>query len=425
MTVCSRNPRHVYPGHNKACPWCAAAAVAKPASRQVPLPAVKPPKPASTPVVARPIPTSRPKPTAKVAPTAIRNAPPKPGTGTNEGRLTFFVLGSWIVTTVTVLVPWLIGTNVLRDSAFRPTSSLVYSISNRHREAYFLTDYLAGLAVTTVIAGVLLALTALLRIRHRICRLLLGVALVALSLAVLTPFSAKAWVVAEQATAHTEATSTTTEDWHDEACATAFPTVSLESAGVVHVWSVAPKYNEGDGSCTVVEIWDGLRLVNTVKTPNLRGGHLAIVAGTSADDSYVQFIGRGPVQNCRSSKCQPEHEIAGGFSLVATEVEWKYSSRFGARSTEDDIVESAISLPGVGMVALENPETSAGSATAFDPATGAVLWRAHCPADFPIGATLFINDNDEPIFLCYSEEAFTGDYLELILGDEGSLQRLW
>lgn len=423
MAVCSRDPSHVYPGHNKTCPWCAAAATAAPAPKQIPLPAVRAPKPTPTPAAPRPTPASRPTPTAAITPTVIPKTPSKPGTGTNGRGFVTFVLVSLLATSVTVLVPWLIGANALRDSAFRPASGLVYSISNRDGGAYFLTDYLAGLVVTTAIAGALLVLAALLRIRHRIGRLLLGVGLVALSFAVLTPVSATAWVGAEQATARAEAS---TAAWHADTCSTDQPnepTISLESAGVVHVWSVAPVDDDGDGACTQVEIWDGLRLIRTVETPDLRDGFLSLVAGTSAEDSYVQFIGRGPVPDCGSSECQPEYEIAGGFSLVAAEVMWQYTSRFTAVSAVHGTVRgpAAIAIPGVGMVALENPETAAGTATAFDPATGAALWRAQCPADFPIESNLYVGDYGDHVLFCNSERPFSGPNLDLLLGDDGSL----
>ena len=45
MAVCARDPSHVYPGHNKSCPWCAVAttAVPSPAPQQVAVPAVASP----------------------------------------------------------------------------------------------------------------------------------------------------------------------------------------------------------------------------------------------------------------------------------------------------------------------------------------------------------------------------------------------
>ncbi len=52
MAVCSRDPSHVYPGHNRTCPWCAAAATATPAPKQVALVPIAAPSPQ------RPIPAS-------------------------------------------------------------------------------------------------------------------------------------------------------------------------------------------------------------------------------------------------------------------------------------------------------------------------------------------------------------------------------
>lgn len=59
MAVCERDPNHVYPGHNKTCPWCAVSTRAA-APAQVAMPPVSNPPPSPAPILPpSPAPTSR------------------------------------------------------------------------------------------------------------------------------------------------------------------------------------------------------------------------------------------------------------------------------------------------------------------------------------------------------------------------------
>jgi hypothetical protein len=328
----------------------------------------------------------------------------KPVPGGNGRGFVAFVLLSLLATSVTVLVPWLIGVHTLRDGAFRPSSGLVYSISNRDGGTYFLTDYLAGLAITTAIGGGLLVLAALLRIRHRIGRLVMGVGLVALAFAVLIPQSVSTWGSAELATAQEEAAGPPGRYDAGAACTGFFDedaSVQLLSNGIMHTWTAIPIDDDGDGACTQVEIWDGVRLVQTFETPNISKGILVGYPGKTLEESRFVFLASGPFTECDGSPCT-EYDIVGSFNLATGALEWTHQARFTYWTTAfngpDTDTPNAASTEAAYIV-LENPRVWGSVATAFDPATGGVVWQTGCPEN-RIASQLHLDDEGGVQLLC-------------------------
>lgn len=117
--------------------------------------------PAATADKAEPAP--RPRPATRPTPVATRPAPAKPArrdTRPGDGASGFdaWVLVGFVVLGVTVLVPWLIGKFLLRDSFVLERNPSVFDTSVRDGGGYFFSDYLSGLLVPGVLAVAFLLL---------------------------------------------------------------------------------------------------------------------------------------------------------------------------------------------------------------------------------------------------------------------------
>ncbi|WP_433733977.1 hypothetical protein ACQP0C_17700 [Nocardia sp. CA-129566] len=161
---CARDKTHVYPYHNKVCPWCR---LSERHSRPVGATGRTVRGGATTSRI--PVTTSVRKP-GVVAPTmtapVIRPAPPiiapsrsarQAGAIQRHRAIDGTVAGVAIFSALTVVVPWLIGHFLLRGR-YLQTSSLVYDDQIRAIWPYFWTELRGGWALIALISGALLAL---------------------------------------------------------------------------------------------------------------------------------------------------------------------------------------------------------------------------------------------------------------------------
>lgn len=317
------------------------------------------------------------------------------------------VLIWYIALLVTALVPWIIGTNWLRDTLFRQRSSLVYSSSNRDGWEYFATDYHAGAAVLTLIVGVAVGLASLVYLRRSIGRMVTAIALVLSVFLFWIPMSTNAWDAAELSTVKSEASSVpdgpagctkSTNRWPK-------PSVVLTSGGINHTWTVHVT-DSADDVCDQVTIWDGVRFVRVIETPNIIDGVVAVFGGGDPESVHVVFLGAGPVPECEESWCQPEYEVIGGFTLNDTEVAWQRTVRL--TSTHDRFDEE---YPMAGrsenyFAVVENPGSAQSRLVVLDPATGEEKWVHRCPPALPFITQFYeVNDGFEFLFQCMAEDS--------------------
>lgn len=316
------------------------------------------------------------------------------------------VLGAYVLTGITVLIPWLIGLNGFRDSWFRQRWSLVYSSSNRDIGDYFLTDYVTGLAVLSIGTGIVVGMASLVHVGTSKMRLALAVGLVVSAFAYWIPSATSAWDAAELATARVEASTVPSSSGGCGQYFSKWGSASIVlpgAGGIDHTWTVRPVADQ-DEDCTHVAVWDGVRFVRTVETPNIIGGVIAAFAGNSPEDSYVVFAAADPVPDCESSWCQPQYEVVGGFGLNDTEVAWQHTWRltFGAsygRYTGHPLVVATADS----FYAIEEPQTMSSRLLAFDLETGNVVWKTACPSAAPLMSRLGAPTDERGIFLQCNE----------------------
>lgn len=98
----------------------------------------------------------------------------------------------------TVLVPWLLGKFVLRDSFFRGRGSGVYDVKVREDGLYFMSDWLMGCAIFSILLGLFLILRPW---SLRIGSVLFGVLAIGAAVAFFIPTSQGAWTSAEETSA--------------------------------------------------------------------------------------------------------------------------------------------------------------------------------------------------------------------------------
>lgn len=388
MATCTRNPGHIYPDHNKSCPWCAQTATA--ATQQTALPPIPaPPAMKSTAPPKAPTPhpftTQAAKRAAQAAPAPIPYVPKPTRRFANR---TFVV---WLVTSVTVLVPWLIGSKMLRDTLWRPQGTWLTNTSTREPGDYFTNDYLAGLTVITLLAAVVLLVSGLRNPRRRAGRLITAIALAALATFAIIPEVGPQWRGAELATAARN--NTTVRDPVCDDSPNGAPTADfVGDEGMGHTWTAAsfgPRSFGSSGPCTSIEVWDGITYVATTTTPELYRNSVHVHPGATPADTWVSFAARGPATDtCSGQQCLTQYDILGAFPLTSTTgtPAWTVNTKL----TPENNYSQDVHIAGRGalLFTLDQPGQPAGAVAAFVTATGQPAWRASCPADNPLPTDL-------------------------------------
>ena len=178
-------------------------------------------------------------------------------------------------TCATVLVPWLLGRFVLRDTFFRSADSRVFDEAVRKAGAYFLTDWLAGCTLVICAVAVFLLIGPW---RGRVLSIITAVVSLVAAIALLLPMAVDHWEVAEADSVRTlhytvypfeESYYTCGEDtvWFKRGPR---PGLGRRTEGPgLEPWtlfSARVKGSDADG-CDRVVIWHGWKRIDSIDLP--------------------------------------------------------------------------------------------------------------------------------------------------------------
>ncbi|RKR76287.1 hypothetical protein [Frondihabitans australicus] len=165
-----------------------------------------------------------------------------------------------LLLSATVLVPWLLGRFLLRDTLFRPEASSVFDIAIRKNGTYFLSDWTAGLAVLFVFLGLALVLRPW---SLRIGRVVFGFLFLAVGAGVFGPVSSHLWSLDEHVSA--DRLRTTAYPWSD----TKYECDEQEAMFSGDLWQAHTARTEGlDGGCDRIVVYKGWEPVGWAQLPH-------------------------------------------------------------------------------------------------------------------------------------------------------------
>ncbi len=416
MTVCARNSEHIYPPHNKQCPWCAIAGT-PPAASSRPAAQVALPPPPTTPAVAR-----RPAATGSSTPSsayAARHGAPagsrRPSVGTTPASssgtaFSLLTVATLVVLVVTVLVPWQLGRAILRDRFFRQQAAEVYDTTFRNLGDYFLSDFIAGTAVLTILAGAVVAVRS---IGSNSSWLIMGLTIGVVGGAVLIPMSSSKWNVAEARTTSRLAEGPPVGvaecgfQWPANPGWTTVDSATFtDSDSLRHVWRPIVIANGSDShaeQCTSVEVFDGARRVAASDAiHDVESGSVALWRGDSPANSYLAF----------AVSANPRDETRGEIGVVRLSdgaVMWsKQVDLLGGVGVNYNGPALAVIA---GTLVVEHVDDGGFGAdeteiVGYDLETGKRGWKPSCPRGFSadglyssddetIGAVLYCRSDDQ------------------------------
>lgn len=325
-------------------------------------------------------------------------------------------LALWALSALTVVIPWGLGRFLLRDAFFRPYTGFVFSTESRGAGTYFLSDYLAGLAVTTIVVGAVTLLASLWLRGHRIRRSILGSTLVAASIFVLVPQSSVQWKIAERATAQAEFLGVPGRSVSD--CGEG--SIRVTEDGIEREWH-AFLVNESDGSpCRIIELWEGSRPSGNIAIPSsmspveqaqLHGFNDGGTRGTR----FV-YVGDVSPECSITDHCYVRTPIIG-LDVDSGEIVWQESLNLNRWPGSSSNILS-ISVQTSYFVVLEKS-----GAVAIDPWSGQSLWRTECPGNEASNSLYqsLMSEDSKPgytVLSCFYEDESTVNYR---VADDGSL----
>lgn len=154
-----------------------------------------------------------------------------------------------LLSSATVLVPWLLGRFLLRDNALRPLSSTVYDTAIRTNGTYFLSDWLAGMCLLFVVLALFLILRPW---SLRVGFVVVGFVALVVGAGVFGPVSAHLWNSDEGLSA--DRLETTAYPWSD----TKFECDSESATFGGALWQAHTARTQGlAGGCDRVVIYRG------------------------------------------------------------------------------------------------------------------------------------------------------------------------
>lgn len=359
MAVCSRDPSHVYPGHNKTCPWCALATKGAASPQQVPLPIVQTATPARQTTPRAPAPRvatrlSHPVPrnassqrTAATATSAGR--PPRRSQRGDIG----IIIGA-VILCVTVLVPWLIGRHLLRDSLVRIREAGVFDVAARNDGDYFLSDWIAGCAVVLIVAGLILIRP---RWSRRVFPVIAGATFGFCAVLVLLPQANASWAAAEEATVRRLATEAYPMSDVADVCGSTETTLT-DAAGAEHLYQMYAV-----GGCSSIEVFDGWTRIGSYSLP---GGQQ--FAGTD-------LFGGSSTDFDAFSSGAAESSGAVLHTTAGTSIGLTYLNPSGAWTVEGEayVRDANLAVTAIGVGSTD------GRLVGLSPTTGQQLWATGCP----------------------------------------------
>lgn len=296
-----------------------------------------------------------------------------------------------VVASATVLLPWLLGRFVLRDTPIHPWVQGVYDTAARGNGPYFLADWLGGVAVlVTLAAAIVVAGRWHRRASTLVPALLLGV----LALAFVLPASRDHWRTAESDTVTRLATTAYPFSEHWATCGgQSFMITEGTTTRAVQVYTAVA---QGAPGCNRLVVYDGWHEIGQATLPSgeqftadggLFGGSWDVwpVQGTSAQDTgVVTTTATGDLV---------------GLVLASPNQLWRAPT-----------AGASLNFHEAGLFLATFGEGQPGSRVdALQPLTGQVLWTATCPAPDQVISSPAHEDNATSVSLSCKGPGGLGD----------------
>src|SRR5690606_37001302 len=173
-----------------------------------------------------------------------------------------WVLMFWFWSSVTLIVPWLVGFFLLKDGPFLPRASGVFDTDARNYLDYFWALYLVGFAALSIVAAAVLTLRSW---RGRWGWAAIGVGLAVGSIFMVIPFGQQLWKNSEAETVET--LNTGWFPFRDSyfSCG-GRATVVVDSQGDEARWQVhtARRANSETSACNILYVYRGWQEVDRI-----------------------------------------------------------------------------------------------------------------------------------------------------------------
>ena len=334
---------------------------------------------------ASPSPTSDPpKSRVRPAPVATPRRDPRPVVPARQRDL--MVLGGFVALCVTVLVPWLIGRFLLRDSAILDPNPGVFDTSVRSGGAYFLSDYLSGVLVIGVLTVAFLLLRPWVR---RTGSVAAGLFLAGLMLVALVG-ARGLWTTQEAASA--EELRNGTFPFHDRVAATCFGDQTFAASIGGQSLSVGVHQTDNGemfiAACNRVNVYHGWTLAGqvdlepataSIETPFLTGDDAA------GDAWFSALVSTSPEAGA------PRYVT--GLSLLHPESPWRLDLAAVGVPTDPSYQPTVFGLGSV--IAVDDQlDYYNHRLLGVDMRSGQVLWTLGCPGGY--SSSSFVRIDTDP-----------------------------
>lgn len=298
--------------------------------------------------------------------------------------------------TLTVLVPWLIGRFLIRDSFFLPRSEAVFDIKARDYGSYFVIDLLAGCCL---IAALLVVFLLLRPWEGRALSISAGLG-VTVVLTVWGLPTVHSWWTEQEKLSVARLNEGT------------YPFMDLQGSGSCRSVEFHTADNGGwivgiedsADSCDQLEVYHGWRKVGTVSlksnTRIIRSFSYTGLDGAASAYAAVVYVDGPDVY----------HLV--GFSLALSEEPWSVMVPEATPNPANDpeVIGSVIAIH------LDSPADD-GFLLGIDMRTGGVAWEIGCPRGYQLIGTT----NAEDIFRLRCLDAGTDESSFFAVGSDGSL----
>jgi hypothetical protein len=244
---------------------------------------------------------------------------------------------------LTVLVPWLIGSNLLRGSFLHPTDSGVWDTDVRTTGSYFLADWIGGCAVLLLGASVVILIG---KWKYRETTIIAGIAVAVLAVAFVLPASYTHWRNAENASIDALRSTQNPAGTGARGCGSGVELVLTDANGQQALYQTFQTGvltekrgllgDQQPDTCGSVDVYEGWKYVTTVSLPDgqsvLQRGYfdqnMGVSGGPSVAEAFVWVF-------------TSSNELLG-FGLATPDQVWRIG---GAFDPEDPHYGTAV-LPG-------------------------------------------------------------------------------
>jgi hypothetical protein len=349
------------------------------------------------------------------APVATRRdaGPARPRVRSGGGSLLDgWVLGGFVLLGVTVLVPWLIGRFLLRDSIVLERNPDVFDLSVRAGGSYFLADYLSGLLVPGVFAVAFLLLRPWVR---RTGYVAVGFVLAGLLLVTLVG-ARSVWTAREAASA--EMLRNGAFPFHERVESTCFGEDDFRAVIDGRNYSVGVHQSEHDDMfisyCNRIDVYQGWTLAGQVDLEDNSSILKAFSIGgdTAGDAWFSALVSTSP------SPGTPRYLM--GLSMRRPESRWRLDLSTIGVAADPSYPPEAVRIGAVTAVD-DQLDYYRHRLLGVDMRNGQVLWTLQCPADYSSSEFVRIDTDPPDTMRMRCGRGGIGSLDEFLFGDNGSL----